>query len=362
MPIYMDRHDVSEEVTAEHVARLHQADLKIQGKYNCKGLTYWFDGKRQTAFCLVEAPDKDSLKLMHDNAHGEVPHRIIEVDGAVVESFLGRIEDPEKIEDTELHIIDDPAFRTILISEIKPLSLRDFSTQAVKSKIKDFNDSIPEKIGEYDGNIVYHKFYRFLASFDSVTKAVACALEIHSGFKSMTGKAAKPALKLNIGLNAGVPVTEKEGLFEDTIRLAERLCYVHKNNITVSAEVRDLYESENLNVSVDKNLISALSSNDEDFLNLLLDQMEREWSNSTVTSEDFCKSMGYSRTQLYRKTTAVTGKSPNRFIREYRLGKALKLLDKRKDHINKIAYDSGFNSPAYFSKCFMETFGILPSS
>src|SRR5680860_815048 len=89
MPLYMDRHDVSKEVTAEIVADLHQKDLKIQHKFNCKGLTYWFDEKRKTAFCLVEAPNKAALKEMHDQAHGEVPNRIIEVDNAVVESFLG---------------------------------------------------------------------------------------------------------------------------------------------------------------------------------------------------------------------------------------------------------------------------------
>ncbi len=43
MPIYMDRHDVAEEVTAEIVAQIHQEDLRIQHKYCCKGITYWYD-------------------------------------------------------------------------------------------------------------------------------------------------------------------------------------------------------------------------------------------------------------------------------------------------------------------------------
>ncbi len=97
MSIYMDRHDVSEVVTAEHVAQLHQEDLKIEHKYGCKGLTYWFDDKRKTAFCLIEAPNEQACSEMHDDAHGEIPHQIIEVDANLVESFLGRIEDPENI-------------------------------------------------------------------------------------------------------------------------------------------------------------------------------------------------------------------------------------------------------------------------
>lgn len=88
MPIYMDRHDVSEMVTAEYVAQLHQQDLKVQDQFGCRGLTYWFDDKRKTAFCLIEAPDMKALEDMHNHAHGQVPHRIIEVEPRIVESFL----------------------------------------------------------------------------------------------------------------------------------------------------------------------------------------------------------------------------------------------------------------------------------
>ena len=62
MPLFMDRHDVSEDVTAENVAQLHQADLKIQSQFGCKGLTYWFDDVRKTAFCLIEAQDAESIR------------------------------------------------------------------------------------------------------------------------------------------------------------------------------------------------------------------------------------------------------------------------------------------------------------
>src|SRR6476620_127144 len=114
MPIYMDRHNGSETVTAETIAQLHQADLKIQDQFGCKGLTYWFDEKRKTAFCLIEAPDAEAVRKMHNQAHGQVPHSVIEVETSIVESFLGRIGDPEKARNTGLNIINDPAFRTIM--------------------------------------------------------------------------------------------------------------------------------------------------------------------------------------------------------------------------------------------------------
>ena len=64
---------------------------------------------------MIEAPDAKAIQKMHDKAHGQVPHSIIEVESSIVESFLGRIQDPEKARDTELNIINDPAFRTIMV-------------------------------------------------------------------------------------------------------------------------------------------------------------------------------------------------------------------------------------------------------
>ena len=95
---------------------IHYTKL-YEHQFGCRGLTYWFDDERKTAFCLIEAPSAEKLKEMHDHAHGEVPHRIIEVEPAIVESFLGRIEDPVKAKDTRLNIINEPAFRIIMAVE-----------------------------------------------------------------------------------------------------------------------------------------------------------------------------------------------------------------------------------------------------
>lgn len=362
MPIYMDRHDVSEEVTAEIVADLHQKDLKIQHQFDCKALTYWFDAKRKTAFCLVEAPDKKAIQEMHDFAHGVVAHRIIEVDGAIVESFLGRIEDPEKSQKTELNIINDPTFRIIMVAEIKAALLEDSTDKRVHAAINHQNRSIVRITDQFEGRVVKRKVNNLLISFDSVTHAVLCALESQDIFKKLLRARDNPPIQLKIGLCGGAPVSEKEGFFEDTIQMAERLCGVVKGQIVVSSEVKDLYESENLNISIGREYINALSSNDGKFLNLLMDYTDREWSNPTLNVDDFSRNLGYSKSQLYRKMIFVTGKSPNSFIRAFRLKKALQLLNKHSDNISEVAYEVGFNSPAYFSKCFQHTFGIRPST
>jgi AraC-like DNA-binding protein len=77
--------------------------------------------------------------------------------------------------------------------------------------------------------------------------------------------------------------------------------------------------------------------------------------------DDFSKPMGCSKSQLYRKMILLTGKSPNAVIKEYRLTEALKLLNKNSGNISEIAFETGFSSPSYFSKCFQKRYGYPPS-
>ena len=362
MPIFMDRHEVSNEVTAEIVADLHQKDLKIQHKFHCKGLSYWFDDKRKTAFCLVEAPNKEAIKKMHDHAHGEVPHKIIEVDRAVVESFLGRIEDPEKSVKTELNIINDPAFRTLMVVEIIPSTLKGSSDKELNSAVLEYKLFLHKIINNFNGRIIKQNGRVYLNSFLSVTHAVSCALEIQKEFKRNTPGKFDSLLKLNIGLSAGIPVSEKEGIYEDAIQMAQHLSGISQGGIFVTSEVRDLYESENLNVPIDRKYLKVLSLSNEKFLIFLMDYIHKEWNSPSLNMDNFSKCMGYSKSQLYRKMVSITGLSPNTFIKIYRMNKALNLLHKKNKHISEVAFETGFNSPAYFSKCFQETFGILPSN
>ena len=354
----MDRHDLSPAVTAENVAELHHKDLKIQHLYNCRGLTYWFDQKKGTAFCLVEAPDIKSLQKMHAKAHGDVPNQIIEVEAAIVESFLGRIEDPEKAQNTELISIHDPAFRTIMVITENTFSFPDIKNDPDN----DYSKKVLKITNQYKGRLVKQRAGYFLLSFVSVTEAVHCALEIQKLFPNTRINKRKSPGGIHIGISAGVPVENNKGFFEDIIQMAEHLSSIVEGQIAISWEVKDLYESDNLNRSLKKEQIRSLSLKDETFLNLLMNFINQEWSNPTLDADTFSKHLGYSKSQLYRKMIFITGQSPNTFIKHYRLRCALPLLTKSKENISGIAYETGFNSPAYFSKCFLQRYGMLPST
>ena len=72
------------------------------------------------------------------------------------------------------------------------------------------------------------------------------------------------------------------------------------------------------------------------------------------------KEMGLSRVTLYRKTKLLTNKSATQFIKETRLKKALELLKQKDGTVSEIGYNVGFNSPAYFIKCFHDYYGHSP--
>ena len=103
-------------------------------------------------------------------------------------------------------------------------------------------------------------------------------------------------------------------------------------------------------------------SADERFLQKLMTLIEKHLADPDFTIEELQKDMGISRMQLHRKLKALTDKSATEFIRTIRLKRAAEMLQKGQDNVSQVAYQVGFNSLSYFTKCFKEQFGVLPSA
>jgi hypothetical protein len=78
MPKYMDEHDIPG-VKAEDVAKAHEADVRVQGKYGVDYTHYWVDEENGKVFCLVDAPDRETASKVHAEAHGLTAHTLYEV-------------------------------------------------------------------------------------------------------------------------------------------------------------------------------------------------------------------------------------------------------------------------------------------
>jgi len=105
----------------------------------------------------------------------------------------------------------------------------------------------------------------------------------------------------------------------------------------------------------------AMTSYDEKFLQRAMDIIEQHLSNPDFDVTILTREVGMSRMQLHRKLQALTNQSANKFIRSLRLKKAADLLNQKYGNVAQIAYEVGFNNPAYFAECFRKQFGKLPS-
>ncbi|MEM6379982.1 MAG: ATP-binding protein, partial [Bacteroidota bacterium] len=98
------------------------------------------------------------------------------------------------------------------------------------------------------------------------------------------------------------------------------------------------------------------------FLQKIRDLIERDLSNADIGLPQLVRSIGMSRSQIYRKVKALTGKSPTLYIRSIRLGHAKKMLETTDLNVSEVGYEVGFTSPVYFSQVFFEEFGIRPNA
>ena len=364
MPVYMDIHDTTE-ATVEDVAADHQRDFALQDKFNCEFVYFWHDIPNNTGFCVFKAPEKECVINLHNASHGHTPNQIIEVDLNEVEFFLGKVAEVawnKKNQPFEGYI-SKTAHRAIMsLTIINPLFLKlrmnkDKFAEAEKLQKKIINDSLLKS----EGNKVSWEKGNILVSFLSGENAINCAAEIQQKFSESAGEENSKS-SVSIGLNFGAPVTKSDDLFGDVISLAGKLGYfAGQNRVLISSSLGKAYNYLKIKAGLRNGFIKVVSSRNEQFINELFEALEKNWNLKEFKIDNLVKQFGMSRAQLYRRILDLTGHSPNNFIREVRLRNALKMIEEQKGSISEIAYESGFNNPSYFSRCFFKKYGIQPS-
>jgi signal transduction histidine kinase/ligand-binding sensor domain-containing protein/DNA-binding response OmpR family regulator len=98
------------------------------------------------------------------------------------------------------------------------------------------------------------------------------------------------------------------------------------------------------------------------FIRNLVEIININMENSSFSVTKLCKEIGMSRPSLFLKLKALTGKSPQEFIKVIKLQKAEKLIREGTIPIKEVAYDVGFSDSKYFSTAFKKHFGSSPSN
>ncbi|MCY1719053.1 helix-turn-helix domain-containing protein [Prolixibacteraceae bacterium Z1-6] len=106
--------------------------------------------------------------------------------------------------------------------------------------------------------------------------------------------------------------------------------------------------------------MSGSKKQDELFLDRLTEIVEANLTNEQFGVSELASKYGKSRSYIHRRLKAIADESVSQFIRRLRLEKARTQLEQDQYTVSEIAYNVGFSSPTYFSRCFHNHFGYPP--
>ena len=171
----------------------------------------------------------------------------------------------------------------------------------------------------------------------------------------LTAKADRPSRMAGLEAGADSYLTKPFHRRELLLRM--------QNLLETRAQVRKYFLSDSTlppESASDKENSEPLPKEDP-FVQKLRKLIEDRMDDFDLKVQDLCALLNLSHSQLHRKLIAVTGLSPNRFIRQIRLERARQLLLDPSRSVTSIAFDTGFQDPDYFSRVFRQNFGRTPT-
>jgi AraC-like DNA-binding protein len=343
MPLFIDLH-IDSTLTADLVKQCHIADKSVQEKYGVRYLQILLNQPQGYLFCLVEGPDKESCAKVHHVAHGNIACNLIEITESDFSALLAN----KKRDGLDFTLNHDGTFdtgnRAILAVELLGSSENYRAAKQVVNSI----------LRQHEGRTGESFEDRLLAVFDSSLSAVNAGIAIRNKIR----ESAMP-IEIRLGIDIGPPLKEKGNFFEDVCRSADHFSFISTSgHITISSKVMDfLHEHPEKGTPA----LKVLGSADEKFLNQLMACVEKVWHQDDITITSFARELGMSKSQLGRKLKSLTELSPNDFLKEFRLRKAIRLMEDQSMNIAQVTMAIGFTNPSYFTKCFRKRFGKAPS-
>lgn len=363
MPMFMDYHK-GLSVSIEDVKKAHIADEAVQSKYGVVYHQFWVNEEDGTVFCLMEGPDKESCAAVHREAHGNVACSIVEVavgfyqllmgNGQIVDHGLVRHGDGTP----------DKGIRNILVVNIQGVTTiknsREYKSLKAPLSAKQLALSYVSSCGGREVSWIHDD--SLVAAFDGSRQALKCATQLQQALTDRMSSRVNDEWNIvfRMGLSAGQPLTEDGDFFSEAITLARRLCSVaNPNELVISQGVEEAVDMTEF--VCDAKSVRVFSSREEDFISNLFSISEEKLSDELFTIGSLSRNIGMSRPQFYRKVISLTGKSPNDFVRDLRMEKALTLIRKKAGNISEIALEVGYSNPSYFARCFQLRYGCKPS-
>ncbi len=346
------------EVPTLLMCRTNDIDVKVE---ESKFMSHHIKGSK-----FVEFKGDDHLFWVGDTH--EVLNEITE--------FLTGARPVEKYE----RMLSTILFTDIADSTSKLIELGDLGWLEILNK---HNEIVRKTVHQFRGRLIKRAGDGFLATFDGPSKAVHCGLAIRKAIKPLD-------IEIRQGVHTGECIYTDEnniaGLAINVSSKVQRMA--NKNEILITSTVKKLLSGAGLDFSsagvvqikglketfdlfcVEDQLVNEQNERTEtlqnatnqnhSFLENVLQSIEVHMSNEQYTVENLCRDVGLSERQLQRKLKSIANKTPNQMVRSVRLHKAKEIL-LQNEGVSEAAFQTGFNSLSYFTKCFRKEFGLAPS-
>lgn len=284
-------------------------------------------------------------------------------------SFIEEVKDPVSINTKLMTVVSAEIYSDLSKSEI---------SMFIERNIDAINDQLIKK---YKGALYQLNDSKGIAVFEGPGKAIHCCLDFIGVARALNLKFCA-GIHLTNCVVMGNEVIEINGLQTvNTIR-----DHARENEIVVSHIVKNLLSGSGLNFTNTKvhtnfkppillSVVMNKLDNQKAPTELAMDHVKTQGAfidhvlqciSDNISDEQFSVEMlsrevGMSERQLQRKLKATTNKTPNQLIKSVRLHKAKELLLNDRLGIGEIAFKVGFANPSYFTQCFKQEFGIIPS-
>lgn len=103
----------------------------------------------------------------------------------------------------------------------------------------------------------------------------------------------------------------------------------------------------------------AMSQKDCEFIAKIQGVIAEQLADENFSIDLLAEQMNMSRSNFYRKIKALSGMSPNDYLKTLRMNKAAELIMSG-TRISEVSAQVGFTSSSYFAKCFKAQYGVLP--
>ena len=138
-----------------------------------------------------------------------------------------------------------------------------------------------------------------------------------------------------------------------------------KNLIANRRLIKELYSTGSAISDVKPNdpatVTAPAGDVENEFYGRFLGIVSAEMGDPELNVDALASKMGLGRSQFYRKIKALTNYTPVELLRNIRLKRSRELLAKTQKTVGEIAYEVGFSTPAYFSRCYKEAYGETPT-